>query len=337
MTDLDDRSYDIAERLERRSASLTVEAGSLGAVQRRARRRSQHRVAMVGATGVLVAAGAVAVRLRSDGDTKPSASIAPATTTSVANTQTTTALRKGDHGPDVVHLQQQLLRLGIFPGPSDGNFSTLTEQAVWAAEGWLLDRPVRQQTGVVDATLWSALDGTAPAPRRPGSGTHVEIDLPTQVLVVWLENKPALVTHVSTGTGEHWCGTLNYDTDDLGNTVVPPILQNVCGVAKTPGGMFKAYRSLPGTRSGPLGRITDALLFNYGIGMFGANDVPRDPSSHGGVKVPLAVQQRLVRLVHLGDQVLVWDGTTEPEALPRKDTLPIFNFLDPTVTTTTVG
>jgi peptidoglycan hydrolase-like protein with peptidoglycan-binding domain len=335
MTDLDDRSLDIAERLERRSASLTVGVGSLSAVQRRARQRSQHRVAMVGATGVLVAAGAVAVRLRSDGDTKPNASIAPATTTSVANAQTTT-LRKGDHGPDVVHLQQQLLQLGIFPGPSDGNFSTLTEQAVWAAEGWLLHRPVGQQTGVVDATLWSALDSTAPAPRRPGSGTHVEIDLPTQVLVVWADDKPALVTHVSTGTGERWCETQTVDVDVVGR-LQPATTNNVCGVATTPGGAFKVYRALPGTHNSALGRITDALFFNYTINIAGAIDVPRNPSSHGGVKVPNTVQQRLIDLVHVGDKVLVWNGTTEPESVSRKDAFPVWPFPDPSVTTTTTG
>jgi len=334
MTDLDDRSLDIAERLGRRSASLTVDAGSLGAVQRRARQRAQHRVAMVGAAGVLVAAGAVAVRLR-PGDTAPTTvSIVPETTaTTVAPAPT---LRAGDRGPDVERLQQQLLRHGIFPGPSDGNFSTLTEQAVWAAEGWLLHRPVGQQTGEVDAALWKALDGTAPMPRRPGAGTHVEIDLPTQVLVVWTDDKPALVTHVSAGTGEHWCETQTVDVDIVGR-LQPATTNNVCGTASTPGGVFKVYRALPGTHHSTLGRITDALFFNYTINIAGAIDVPRNPSSRGAVKVPMSVQQRLIDLVHVGDNVLVWNGTIEPESVSRKDAFPVWPFPDRSVTTTTTG
>jgi peptidoglycan hydrolase-like protein with peptidoglycan-binding domain len=337
MTDLDDRSLDIAERLERRSASITVGLGSLGAVQRRARQRSQHRVAMVGAAGVLVAAGAVAARLRPGDAAQPSTSIAPAPTTTVAPIPgATPTLQKGDHGSDVVRLQQQLLRLGIFPGPTDGNFSTLTEQAVWAAEGWLLDRPVGRQTGAVDATLWSALDGSAPAPRRSGSGTHVEVDLPTQVLVVWTDDKAALVTHVSTGTGKQWCGIQTVDVDIVGRPT-SPTTNAVCSIATTPGGVFHVYRSLPGSHNTALGRVTDALFFNYTINLAGAIDVPRGPSSHGGVKVPLAVQQHLIDLVHVGDKVLVWNGSTEPESVSRKDAFPVIPYPGPNVTTTTVG
>jgi len=81
-------------------------------------------------------------------------------------------LRRGDRGDQVRGLQLQLRRLGFAPGPVDGIFGPLTEQAV---------RQFQQSmglpsTGLVDQVTWAAVQsavpgGTPPTPGQPAPTT----------------------------------------------------------------------------------------------------------------------------------------------------------------------
>lgn len=335
----------LTDLLERRADDVNLRAGSLPAVRRRAAQRRARTKTAVGVAGVTVAGATFAV-VRSLPDHNDRRVVA-ADTTGVAAASTTTiaplvqALQRDMPVSDEVRdVQQRLTDLGFDSGPIDGLFGESTQQAVWAFEGVVLGRTYTEQTGVVDDTVWQPLWSATPiAPRRPDSegATHVEIYLDLQVAVVFTDNLPTLITHISSGSGETWCELVHYDTDATGNPIDPPIEKDVCGVATTPGGVFKIYRRFDGNRATPLGGMFNPLYFNYGIALYGAVNVPVQPVSHGGIRIPMFIAERLPSLVKNGDLVYVWDGVTEPEQQTKKEMTPIFDYPNPDSTTTTTA
>jgi hypothetical protein len=180
-------------------------------------------------------------------------------------------------------------------------------------------------------------------PRRPEPGrTHMEIYLPEQVAIVFKNDAPILITHISSGklnpdgTPEVWCQMLKYDTDSKGNKVDPPIERDECGNSYTPGGVFKFYRRYDGKRIGALGGMTNPVYFNYGIAVHGAENVPLEPASHGCIRINQTIAAYFPSLVANGDRVYVWghDGR-QPEEYSKRERTPIFNYPNPNSTTTT--
>jgi hypothetical protein len=78
------------------------------------------------------------------------------------------------------------------------------------------------------------------------------------------------------------------------------------------------------------------VYFNYGIAVHGAKNVPKEPASHGCVRINMDIAEYFPDLVKVGDAVYVWghDGK-EPEGYTRNESLPSFNQPDPNATTTT--
>jgi hypothetical protein len=262
----------------------------------------------------------------------------------IPKTQLTQTLRIGSAGEQVKALQQRLKSFGFDPGVIDGQFGTTTAQAVWAFEGIVQNVGWQQQTDKVDNALWQLMqDPITFQPRRPGKAgsTHMEIYLPTQAAIVFTDNKPTLITHISSGAVDdqgnpaNFCTTINQDTDYNGNPIDPPVQKAVCGYTKTPGGVFKFYRQYAGNRVGPLGGMWNPVYFNYGIAVHGATNVPNHPASHGCIRIPETIADYFPTLVHLGDRVFVWDGKKEPEQQSKKDMTPPFEYPDPNATTTT--
>lgn len=148
-------------------------------------------------------------------------------------------------------------------------------------------------------------------------------------------DEPVLITHISTGeldaNGEpvQWCDTLVVDTDPDGDPLPEPESKAICGKANTPGGIFDVDRFVPGTRVSALGAMWNPIYFNYGIAIHGAKNVPLMPASHGNVRVPMHVSERLPDLIPIGSRVFVWDGKKEPEDQTREDELPVFDWADP--------
>jgi peptidoglycan hydrolase-like protein with peptidoglycan-binding domain len=262
----------------------------------------------------------------------------------IPKTQLARALHQGSSGTDVTALQQRLKALGFDPGKIDGQYGIGTAQAVWAFEGIVQNVPWQQQTDTVTNDTWQLMqDPIVFQPRRPGDPgtTHVELYLPTQAAIVFTDNKPTLLTHISSGAVDangnptNFCTTINQDTDYYGNPINPPVQKAVCGYTKTPGGVFKFYREYQGDRVGPLGGMWNPVYFNYGIAVHGAHDVPSHPASHGCIRIPEFIANYFPSLVHLGDRVYVWDGVKEPEQQSKKDMTPPFEYPDPNATTTT--
>ena len=281
------------------------------------------------------------------GLTVPS-SVAPAvvidTNPAIPKTQLTQTLRIGSSGTQVKALQQRLKDLGFDPGVIDGQFGTGTAQSVWAFKGIVQNVGWQQQDDKVTNDLWQLLQDpiTFQPRRRDAAGaTHMEIYLPTQSAIVFTDNKPTLITHISSGSVDpngqpsNFCTTINQDTDYYGNPVDPPVQKAVCGYTKTPGGVFKFYREYAGDRVGPLGGMWNPVYFNYGIAVHGAQNVPNHPASHGCIRIPESIADYFPTLVHLGDRVFVWDGVKEPESMSKKEMTPPFEYPDPNATTTT--
>ena len=257
-------------------------------------------------------------------------------------------LELGMKGDDVLRLQQRLKDLKFDPGPVDGEFGQNTVQAMWAFEKLVLGVPREQATGVVTASTWSIMQSNLKfKPRRVAdSPNHVEVYLPEQVLIVFSNQEPVLITHMSSGTEEPWCEEVKIDPGEEGNKTDQQIKIGICGEAVTPPGLFYFYNRRTGMRETKLGSLYNPVYFNYNIAVHGAILVPLKPASHGCIRIPMSVARYFPALVKYGDRVYIFDGIKEPEEYgspvapfdkpdPNYTTIPTETTLP--IVTTTVG
>lgn len=261
-------------------------------------------------------------------------------------------LDDGIVGDDVALVQQRLADLAFDPGPIDGIFGSLTQQAVWAFEKLVLGVPRAEATGRVTPEIWDRMqDPITIQPRRPTGGLadHTEIYLPEQVMIVFHADRPALIVHVSTGeliegatsftpwweTAAEYCETVVIDTDDNGVPLEEPIEKAICGRSYTPPGVFQAYKKIEGRRESRLGGMYDPIYINQGIAIHGALNVPLEPASHGCIRVSQYIGLFLQSLLDIGDRVLIWDGETEPEEQSEEAMRMRWDYPDPNPSTTT--
>jgi hypothetical protein len=250
-------------------------------------------------------------------------------------------LAKGLAGNDVKMVQERLHELGFDPGVVDGIYGDLTIQAVWAFEKLVMGTERSKVTGRVTPEIWDRMqDNLVIQPRRPQAATknHTEIYLPEQVMIVFHDDTPALITHISSGDNKEWCEEVTISPGEQGNERgTEEIKKGVCGKSVTPGGVFRFYRRVEGRRESQLGGMYNPVYFNYGIAVHGALQVPNYPASHGCIRIPMHISDYFQELVrwgrNSGDMVYVWDGVKEPERYGAQ--LPVFNWNDPTYTTTT--
>jgi len=147
---------------------------------------------------------------------------------------------------------------------------------------------------VVGSELEALILARSPQPMfKPELGpTHTEVDLTRQVMMVFRDGAPVLITHVSTGSQIPYCE----DTDQGRN----------CGNAVTPEGTYKFGRRVAGWREAPLGKLYNPVYFNGGIAVHGANSVPGHPASHGCVRIPMSIAEYFPSLVNTGDVITVY-------------------------------
>ena len=187
-------------------------------------------------------------------------------------------------------MQQALKDQHYDPGELDGKFGAKVRMAVWAYQG-LHGLP---QDGIVGPELEALILARSPQPMfKPELGpTHTEVDLTRQVMMVFRDGAPVLITHVSTGSQIPYCE----DTDQGRN----------CGNAVTPEGTYKFGRRVAGWREAPLGKLYNPVYFNGGIAVHGANSVPGHPASHGCVRIPMSIAEYFPSLVNTGDVITVY-------------------------------
>jgi len=244
-------------------------------------------------------------------------------------------IKDGMKGEDVRRLQQRLKDLNFDPGRIDGVYGGDTMMAVWAFQA-LVQKMTRDTiVDFVTPVLWESMRGnvTITPRRQPGSPNHVEVYLPEQVMAVFKGQQLLLVTHISTGTGQKWCEEVTIDPGEEGNKGTEPIKMGVCGEAITPGGIYYFYNRKLGLRESKLGTMWNPVYFNFGIAIHGAMMVPKEPASHGCVRIPIFVSNYFPALVQYNNRVYVFDGVKEPE--DYGSVTPPWDKKDPNYTTTT--
>src|SRR3984957_20352922 len=131
----------------------------------------------------------------------------------------TQTVQFGQHGSAVRKLQRRLAALKYYPGAIDGNFATNTLEAVWAFQ----ETQGLRGEDFVSAAMQRALNHPR-APRvldRAAGANRIEVNLHTEVLVLYRHNQIQLISHVSSGGGYYYCSP-----------------GGGCGVAITPTGNY---------------------------------------------------------------------------------------------------
>ena len=215
------------------------------------------------------------------------ASAAPAATTS-SSTSSTKVLQLGMKGSAVKTLQRRLAALKYYPGSIDGQFGTDTLEAVWAFQE-VQGLPGRDY--VSSAMQWALAHPRAPKvlDRRAGAN-RIEVNLASEVLVLYRDNKIELISHVSSGGGYFFCSP-----------------GGGCGYAVTPTGNFKTIVYMAGWVQVPLGEMYNPVFFiGTAYAIHGDTEVPLAPVSHGCVRVPMDIAAFFHKLVHIpGEPVIV--------------------------------
>jgi hypothetical protein len=232
-------------------------------------------------------------------------------------------LTQGMVGAEVEALQARLASLRFDPGPIDGIFGGVTLRSVWAFEKLALRIDRTEMRGIVTPDMWETMNGNVQIlPRRTPGGTHMEVYLPEQVSVLFTDGEARVISHVSSGENIEWCDVVEIDLDD-GTTEE----KGICGISKTPGGVYHFERKIDGWRNAKLGRLYKPVYFNYGIAIHGSGNVPDYPASRGCVRHPMHIAEYLPDLIEINDLIYVFDGVEEPETYGAAPT--IFDYPDP--------
>jgi L,D-transpeptidase catalytic domain len=186
------------------------------------------------------------------------------------------SLTFGARSPLVAGLLHRLGALGYEVPTATQAFDGDVLESVYAFEKVEnLDR-----TGIVDATFWAHLDNPRlPRPRYLQPASHIEIDKAHQVLYVVRNGQVKLISPVSTA------GIAGY---------------------YTPVGRFSIYRKVPGNDPSPLGILYKPMYFTGGYAIHGNPSVPPYPASHGCIRVPNFVIERLYNSEPYGETVYVY-------------------------------
>jgi cell wall hydrolase len=182
----------------------------------------------------------------------------------------------GDEGPLVSALLERLRSLGYAAPASRSVFDTEAQQAVYAFQ----KAQRLERTGVADAAFWRRLARPAEiVPRHRSPASHIEIDKQRQILIVVRSGRARLVSPVSTA------GIAGY---------------------YTPVGRFRISRKVPGYDPSPLGVLYKPMYFYGGYAIHGNPSVPPYPASHGCVRVPNFIADRLYESEPYGETVFVY-------------------------------
>ncbi len=303
------------------------------------------------ATGSGATTGTTGIPPEPDDTTLSTDTAAPITVAKVALDRT---LSKGDTGDDVRRMQQRLKDLAFDPGVQlDGVYGETTAQAVWAYKALIVgERWDKDLSSKVTPAVWDRMqDPLGWTPRKTGSTPrHLEILLPEQVAVLVSDGQVRLVTHISSGSGKHWC--LNRrpppkSPNDTTATTVTTVTtataaapEEYCGDSITPAGSYTFWAKRTGIFQGYYGDLYNPAFFNGGIAVHGFDSVPYYPDSHGCVRIPNHIANYFQSLVRTGDQVFVFDGVHDPDVLgpvPPPEDVKSTTTTGPTTTTATTA
>ena len=199
------------------------------------------------------------------------------------------ALTAGDAGERVQAIQDRLVSLGYWLGTPDGEYGSLTTQAIMAFQKY--ERlPI---TGVADdATQARLAVAQRPVPADTSAGYHVEIDKTRQIIMFAEDGRTRWTMNTSTGSE------------------VPYDEEGGSGTAITPTGTFDVCYERDYLRESSLGTLWRPKYFHCGrgIAVHGATSVPGYPASHGCVRVTYAAMNFIWEqdLMPMGARVWVY-------------------------------
>ena len=183
--------------------------------------------------------------------------------------------------------ERRLSEMGYWTGRVDGVFDSVTRTALISFQKW----EGRKVTGRLTRSELNAIrNANPPEPKDPGYA-HIEVDLDRQLLV--LTDDDGAITKilpVSTGSGKRYRE------------------KRMSGLAYTPRGRFRIYRKIPGWRKSPLGLLYYPNYFSDGLAIHGNPSVPREPRSHGCVRIPMFAAAEISKRLPVGTIVLIYDS-----------------------------
>ena len=141
------------------------------------------------------------------------------------------------------------------------------------------------RTGVINTAVDFALTHFQYTPAEPKSEPdRVEIDLDKQVLTLYQNWQPQLLTTTSTGSGEHFCGGVDG-----------------CQYAITPDRPLPLLRAHHGLAEGQARHDVEPVLLQRRASRCTASQsVPTYPASHGCARIPMHIADYFYTLVHQG-------------------------------------
>lgn len=184
-------------------------------------------------------------------------------------------LRSGAEGDEVLALQTTLESLGFWLGGADGRYASLTQQAVMAFQ----KANGLARDGIAGPETLAAL-AAATRPTAAVVTDGIELDLQRQLILVVQGGEVTHVLNTSTGRSG-W---------------------------RTPPGDFAIDRQIDGLRRAPLGDLYRPKYFNGGIAVHGSTSIPGQPASHGCARVSMAAMDMLWSsgLAEIGTRVVVY-------------------------------
>jgi hypothetical protein len=238
-------------------------------------------------------------------------------------------LTDGSKGADVMRLQHRLAELNFPPGEIDGRFGADLQQAVWASKALVLGISYRRladdtENSNVDPALWQLLsEPITISPRHldKANRTHVEIYLALQVLIVFVNNAPELVTHVSSGVpnGEPLRSSCDQTTQGAGTSdSARPATTESPARTGTPWGVFSVSSKLAGYRPSDLGGEFNPAFFYRDLSIYGAREVPLVPATCGSIRMTVGISTVFAHLVHKGDPVYIWGYDDEEPTVSQR-------------------
>jgi lipoprotein-anchoring transpeptidase ErfK/SrfK len=214
------------------------------------------------------------------GPAVPPAAAAPAAPLAAASAAAERILRPGARGEDVASVQSTLKHLRYFTGEVNSLYAEDLVPAVW---GFQKDHGIRPSSAVGPETRRALKHPSQPAPLvRGGAPNRVEVSLGRQMMSVYRGGRIALRTHISSGSGKYYCAA------------------GRCRHATTPTGDFRVFRRVNGWDRAPLGNLYKPLYFLGGFALHGSIDVPLKPSSHGCIRLPMALGDLVPQTVKNG-------------------------------------
>ena len=198
---------------------------------------------------------------------------------------------------ETLEAERRLADHGYWTGTVDGRFDPATRSALIAFQKWH-GRPI---TGRLTADELEAIRTSSSPIAREVGYTHVEVDLDRQVLMWVNEEGRVRVLPASTGTDK------------------PFIDEGQTSIAYTPRGRFLVYDKEVGWGNGPLGSVYYANFISGGVAIHGSPSVPRQPASHGCIRIPMFAAREVSKLLTVGTIVLVYDRVSFVSAKPWVD------------------